>query len=352
MDSLGIERLKVIQNCSNSLLELLNDVLDFSKLEVGKVELENQPFALHAVVNEMVEFWKIGASEKKVVLSYQNDKNVPMWIVGDVTRFRQILSNLISNAIKFTEIGSVKIRAQATQLDGEKWKIQFAVKDTGIGIPDNVKDKLFQSFSQVDASTTRRFGGTGLGLAICKGLCEKMGGSIWVEGALEQGSTFFFTLIAKETQAVESAIEENSFAAVDSAMGSKHPLKILVAEDNEINRLVALGFLEKLGYRAALASNGNEVLKCLDHQFYDLILMDCHMPEMDGFEATQRIMAKYSVSNRPRIFALTASTTKEDIDRCMASGMDGFLSKPMTMADLVETLRKCQPTGDRHGQAA
>ncbi len=272
--------------------------------------------------------------------------------MGDVTRLRQVLINLVSNAIKFTETGSVEIVSKATPLERKKWKIQFAVKDTGLGIPANVKDKLFQSFSQVDASTTRRFGGTGLGLAICKGLCEKMGGAIWVDGNVGKGSTFFFTLIAEEAQAIVSPKTENPFSVLDPEMGRKHPLRILVAEDNEINRLIAVGFLEKLGYKADVAVNGKEALMHQDRQPYDLILMDCHMPVMDGFEATKRILAQHSEINRPRIFALTASTMKADIERCVASGMDGFLEKPITIAVLVETLRACKSIGTRSGQAA
>lgn len=339
-DPTTIERAKIIQNCGNSLLDLINDVLDFSKLEVDKVELEAVPFGLHSTVKEVVELLYTRASEKGITLSYRHESNVPAWIVGDVTRFRQILTNLVSNALKFTEIGSVEILSHAEKLDGKMWRIHFSVKDTGIGIPDHVKNKLFQSFSQVDASTTRRFGGTGLGLAISKALCEKMGGAISVESEIGKGSTFTFGFQAEECKAIQTNAPANPFVSLDPEMGKKHPLRILVAEDNRTNQFVAVGLLGKLGYQADVAANGMEALGCLEKQPYDLILMDCQMPELDGFEATKRILAKYKTS-RPRIIALTASTMKEDVDSCFASGMDGFLGKPITISSLVKTLSEC-----------
>lgn len=345
-DPEGVERLKIIQNCGNSLLELINDILDFSKLEVDKVQLKNTSFALHSTVNEIVELLNTRASEKGVVLSYNASSEVPAWIVGDATRFRQILTNLTSNAIKFTEIGRVEISSYATPVGEKKWKIQFSVKDSGIGIPKHMQDKLFQSFSQVDASTTRRFGGTGLGLAISKGLCEKMGGTIWVESEDGKGSTFSFTFIAEEGKVVQSTFTANPFAAFNPEMGKVHPLRILVAEDNKTNQLVAVGLLGKLGYQADVAINGKQAVERLDEKSYDLILMDCHMPEMDGFEATQQIIEKYK-ETRPRIIALTASTMKEDVDRCFSSGMDDFLAKPITLLPLVRILGECKSASSK-----
>lgn len=346
-DPIGVERLKIIQNCGNSLLDLINDVLDFSKLEVDKVELEKHPFPIHDTVKEVVELLNSRATEKGVTLSYRPDKSVPEWLCGDVNRLRQVLTNIVGNSIKFTEIGSVEVSSKAKEIESDHWQIQFAIKDTGIGIPDHVKSRLFQSFSQVDASTTRRFGGTGLGLAICKGLCEKMGGSIWVESELGKGSTFFFTISASVETSLESKISSNPFASFDPEMGKKHPLRILVAEDNRTNQLVAVGLLGKLGYNADIAGNGREALDAVKAQKYDLILMDCHMPEMDGFEATKRIITTHG-TRRPKIVALTASTMKEDIDRCIVSGMDGFIGKPITLPPLVKTLSECQPiSGER-----
>ncbi len=339
-DPIGVERLKIIQNCGNSLLDLINDVLDFSKLEVDKVELEKRPFPINDIAKEIVEMLSTRASEKGITLSYKPDDNVPNWFSGDVTRFRQILTNLVSNAIKFTEVGRVEISSKAKTIGDGIWEIQFAVKDSGIGISHHVKNRLFQSFSQVDASTTRRFGGTGLGLAICKGLCEKMGGSIWVESEIGKGSTFFFTFTGEMAAPLESQTSSNPFASLDPEMGKKHPLQILVAEDNRTNQMVAVGFLGKLGYKADIAGNGKEALKAIKAKQYDLILMDCHMPEMDGFETTKKIIEIYS-DIRPKIIALTASAMKEDIDQCAACGMDGFLSKPITLPPLILTLSEC-----------
>lgn len=342
-DRMVIERARVIQNCGNSLLDIINDVLDFSKLEAGKVELETQPFNLHATVKEVVELLKTRASEKRIALNYHHAEDVPSWILGDLTRFRQILTNLVSNAIKFTEIGHVEISSRAEKSTDDKWNIHLSIKDTGIGIPENVKNKLFLSFSQVDASTTRKFGGTGLGLAISKALCEKMGGTICVESEPGKGSTFSFFFQTELCKTIPSEAPANPIAAYDTEMGKKHPLRILVAEDNRINQLVVVGLLGKLGYIADVAGDGQEAVNALKTQHYDLILMDCHMPLMDGFAATKKIIEEYG-TRKPKIVALTASIMKEDIDRCTASGMDGFMSKPITIALLVKTLTDCHPS--------
>lgn len=341
-DPASLERLKIIQNCGDALLEIINDILDLSKLEADRVELELIPFSLHSTIQEIVELLNTRASEKGVKLSYCPGEEVPAYIIGDSLRFRQVLTNLVSNAVKFTENGKVQISSKSEKLAEGKWRIEFSVKDTGIGIPQHVRSRLFQSFSQVDPSTTRRFGGTGLGLAICKALCEKMGGEIWVESESGQGSTFSFTFLAGETNSAAFEKEIKTSSTFDPEMGKRHPLRILIAEDNRTNQLVAIGLLGKLGYQAEFVANGKEVLKRLEEQSYSLILMDCHMPEMDGFEATQCILDKYK-SGRPRIIALTASTMKEDIDRCYKSGMDGFISKPVTIPSLVKVLEECTP---------
>ncbi len=340
-ESNNVEKLKIIQNCSVSLLELINDILDFSKLEAEKIELEMTPFSIHSVTLEMMELLKPRASEKGIQLVYQNADHPLSWITGDVTRFKQILTNLVANAIKFTESGSVEIFSTATHVAEKEWKIQFSVKDTGIGIPEDVKNKLFLPFSQVDASTTRRFGGSGLGLAISKGLCDKMGGTISVESEVGKGSTFSFTFNAPEAQPLNSTSDQNAFAGFDPEMGKKFPLRILIAEDNQTNQLVIKGLLGKIGYYPDLVSNGKEVLDILEKKKYDLVLMDCHMPDIDGFEATQQIIAKLGKSSCPMIFALSASKMKEDIDRCYASGMNGFLEKPIVIRSLIKVLFEC-----------
>ncbi|BBH54653.1 GAF domain-containing hybrid sensor histidine kinase/response regulator [Fluviispira sanaruensis] len=337
----NIDKLKIIQNCSNSLLDLINDILDFSKLEVDKVELEINPFSLQSLVKEIVELLNVKASEKGITLSYQHNSSIPLVLIGDRMRIRQILMNLVSNALKFTAKGNIEILSQAILIDVKKWKISLSVRDSGIGISEDVINKLFVSFSQADASTTRKYGGSGLGLAISKRLCEKMGGTIWVESSVGKGSTFSFTFIAEEGNASQIDLSENPTPIFDPKMGLKLPLSILIAEDNHTNQLVVSGFLAKLGYQAAIVNNGKEVLESLEHNSYDLILMDCHMPEMDGFEATKEILLKYKDSKIPRIIALTASAMKEDIEQCFASGMNGFLGKPITMPSLIDIINRC-----------
>jgi len=340
-DPIQIDRIAVIQNCGSSLLEIINEVLDFSKLELDKVELEHHPLNLNRTVQDVVELFSTRASEKGITLSYASGKDVPVWIHGDVTRLRQILSNLVSNAIKFTEKGRVQISSTVTESSHQKWKIQFSIKDSGIGIPEQLREKLFRSFSQVDASTTRRFGGSGLGLAICKGLCEKMGGQIWVESQEGQGSIFSFNFEASSAEPGTEERTKNPFASVDPEMGKKHPLQILLAEDNRTNQLVTIGFLEKMGYQVDIANNGLQAMDLLELKDYDLILMDCHMPEMDGFETSEEIRLKYQGQKGPRIVALSASAMKQDVERCFASGMDNFISKPIHLQSLIKVLNEC-----------
>lgn len=338
MDPVGIERLKIIQNCGNSLLNLINDILDFSKLEAGKVDIESKAFSLPIAVQEVVEMMRPKTIEKGIKLTYTIDASVPQWIEGDSNRIKQILMNLVSNSIKFTEFGGVDIQSRAVKSDSNTLTVYFSIKDTGIGISDEVKDKLFQSFSQVDASTTRRFGGSGLGLAICKGLCEKMGGSIGVESQPGKGSNFYFTFKANEVHAQELAPVPE--AENDCDLASKFPLRILLAEDNPVNQIVAVGLLEKLGYSCEVVSNGLEAIERISHKKYDLIFMDCHMPEVDGFEATKSIVKMFPEEDRPRILALTASAMKQDIDRCLECGMNGFLGKPITINTLYKAIQE------------
>jgi CheY-like chemotaxis protein len=245
----------------------------------------------------------------------------------------------VSNAIKFTDIGEVKVFSSAEKATDENFKIQFSVKDTGIGIPKNAEHKLFNSFSQADVSTTRKYGGSGLGLAICKGLCEKMGGNIWFESEPGKGSQFFFNIILPATRARESTDAPTLLIQENTTIGKNYPLNILIAEDNRVNQLVAVGLLEKLSYHPDIAANGLEVLSCLENKSYDIVFMDLHMPEMDGFETSQKIIEKFSPNQRPCIIALTASAMKEDIDRCLDAGMDDFISKPIQLKEIIRALK-------------
>lgn len=336
-----MEKLKIIQSCSHNLLDIINDVLDFSKLEVDKVQVEKIAFPVKQTVKELVDLLTPRASEKGVSLSFSAHEDMPDWVIGDVTRFRQVLTNLVSNALKFTLKGSVEINCRASKISSDDWRLEFSVKDTGIGIPNDVKDKLFLPFSQVDASTNRRFGGSGLGLAICKGLCEKMGGKIWFESAPQLGSIFNFTINVGVSEEMGMHKKQSSSRAIDHEMGQKLPLKILVADDNRTNQLVVLGFLGKIGYTADVAFNGNEVFSLIQNKSYDLILMDCFMPELNGFETTKLINDSLPAERRPRIIALSASSLEEDIARCFEAGMDGFLSKPLKLEALIDELELC-----------
>jgi PAS domain S-box-containing protein len=482
------EYVETIRTSGDALLTIINDILDFSKIESGKLELEQHPFDLRDCIEGALDLLAPRASEKGLDLAYQIEDFTPPTLLGDVTRLRQILVNLLANAVKFTDIGEVAVSVihrglPDASLDGMHgianpgliYEIGFAITDTGIGIPSDRLDRLFQSFSQVDASTTRKYGGTGLGLAISKRLAELMGGQMWVESTVGVGTTFHFTIRAvavpsqprvylrgkvpqlagkrlllvddnatnrrvlslqaeswgMQTQAAASGLEalqwidqgaqydvavldmqmpeldgaqlaeaiqqrrpagslplvlltsvgrrEHDLAsgrfaacltkpakaaqmyevlcgivgtssinrqamvipssAIDSHMGIRMPLRILLAEDNVVNQKVALRTLERLGYRADVAANGLEVLTALARQTYDLILMDMQMPEMDGLEATRQICQRWP-STRPRIIAMTANAMQGDRELCLDAGMDDYVSKPVRIEDLVAALER------------
>jgi signal transduction histidine kinase/DNA-binding response OmpR family regulator/HPt (histidine-containing phosphotransfer) domain-containing protein len=485
-----LDYVKTIRTSSDTLLTVINDILDLSKIEAGKLDLENQVFSLHLCIEDALDLVSPRAAEKGLELVYMIDAKTPDAFIGDVTRLRQILVNLLSNAVKFTDKGEVVVSVSSETVsppetaperdEAEYHQVHFAVKDTGIGVPPDKAEDLFQSFSQLDASTTRRYGGTGLGLTISKRLCEVMAGNIWVEssGILGQGSIFHFTIIIRTAphqpqsylrqlqpqlagkrlmivddnatnpriltrqtgswgmhpQAVASGPEaldliemgeifdlaildgqmpemdglmlahkirqhrdaealplimltslgqqreliKNSnvnFAAFltkpikasqlynvlvsifaeqsikfhselkteiqfDYEMGQRHPLRILLAEDNVINQKVTLRLLEKMGYRADLAANGLEVLAALrqTRQAYDVLLMDIHMPEMDGAEATRQIRQEWPLAEQPYIIAMTANALPGDREQYLAAGMDDYVSKPVQINELTRAL--------------
>lgn len=490
------EFVEIIRSSGDALLALINDILDFSKIEAGKLELEKQPFNLRHTVEEALDLLTPKATEKGLEIAYFIDRSVPPIVIGDLTRLRQILVNLISNGVKFTSQGEVVISVDSQRIAptrplttppqsrGGSYQLRFAIKDSGIGIPKERMDRLFHSFSQVDTSTTRRYGGTGLGLVISKHLAELMGGTIWLESEVGKGTTFYFTIEVQApwrglsktedrqdflyreeprlsdkqvlivddnktnrrilTRQVESwgmkavavpsapealslirqgtpfdialldmqmpdmdglmlarkireyrsvlplvmltslgwrsGAEELGFAAyltkpvkpsqlynilvgifaeqpsivtrfvsspsyfqLDPWMGSTHPLRILLAEDNAVNQKVALRILQRLGYRADVAANGWEALEALQRQSYDVVLMDIQMPDMDGVEATRRIRHGEVVSEQPRIIAMTAHALKGNREQYLAAGMDDYVSKPVRIEELVKALYKCQP---------
>jgi signal transduction histidine kinase len=468
--------METIRTSGESLLSIINDILDFSKIESGKLDLEEHPFDVRGCVEDSIELLATQAGEKKLDLAYDLDDSVPQTVVGDVTRLRQILVNLVGNAIKFTAAGEVIVNVALSERGAQPESLHFSVRDTGIGIPENKRERLFKSFSQVDSSTTRQFGGTGLGLAISKRLAELMGGTVWLESEVGRGSVFHFTIqfrsafealplswdmvsphlvgkrvivvedgatnrlilarwlqkfgmqstiVASAQEFLDSLRGDQSFdcaivdfqldmdglslteairassggqslrivslnsahlragdlraaatgvsasvykpirpklllealrrtfdpqytsirkassdSIFDPQLGSRLPLRILVADDNRVNQRVCQGLLGKLGYRADVVSNGLEVLQALELQPYDLIFLDVQMPEMDGFSAAREIERRRSKENRPRIVALTGEAMQGDREKCLEAGMDDYLVKPIRIIDLRATIER------------
>src|SRR5437868_258536 len=485
------------RSSADALLTIINDILDFSKIESGKLELEHHPFELHTCIEEALDLLGPKAAEKKLDLAYSVEDSIPKILVSDVTRLRQILVNLIGNAVKFTHEGEVIIEVAPSsrakrmlqpgqQVDtefvrnSEEWLLHFSVQDTGIGIPMDKQNRLFKSFQQVDASTTRHYGGTGLGLAISKRLAELLGGKIWVDSDAGRGATFHFTILAKASAATAPpiwqgpqpklagkrilVIEDNltnqrlidqrgrswglvaetaansqealglleqgrSYDAIlldlqlpdtdpillaaeiryrlagrfvpllllssvrlrsddprpaaagvsgyvhkpirpaqllealcramsiqlqrekkapatpvlDSDLARRLPMRLLLADDNPINQKVGLSVLHKLGYRADLANNGLEVLKALEQKVYDLLFLDVQMPEMDGLETARKICERWSPERRPAIIAMTGNALMGDRERCLAAGMDDYISKPVRIAELQAAIERWGP---------
>ena len=349
------------------LLTIINNILDFSKIEADRMELEQQPFDVMQCLEQSLDLIKPSAMEKGIEVAWQIEGELPHWFIGDVTRLQQILVNLLNNALKFTEKGQVIVSLSGERLDDEKYRLHFVVRDTGLGIPSDRQERLFHSFSQVDASTSRRYGGTGLGLAISKRLVELMGGRIWAEstGVPGEGSTFHFIIYAVKAaepsrigeQATEHvmsvtvrktpSVDEKKISGSSSNIVQQHQLRILLAEDNPINQKVALQMLAKIGYRADAVANGLEVLQSLRQIPYDVILMDCQMPEMDGYQATRLIRLREKEEGRPpvHIIAMTAHAMPGDREQCIDSGMDDYLSKPVRVPELQLVLNRVR-TGE------
>ena len=472
---------EVVRSSGDALLRVIDDILDFSKIEAGRLELEREPFDLRECVEGALDIVAPRATEKVVELGCLVDEGVPAGILGDGVRLRQVLLNLLSNAVKFTERGEVIVHVDAAPAEPGMHRLHFAVRDTGIGIPKDRMNRLFESFSQVDASTSRRYGGTGLGLAISKRIVELMGGTMWAESEEGKGSTFHIALTAPEAEVpaqdrprrwpsqarcqadprrrrqrhqprdrepadavvgdgacrrraplggarahrerralrrgrprhadardgrvrarppdpapteragaaaraphvarrppagtlgrgVQRPAHEagQSVAALQragarahrarsssprlptAAVGDEVPetssLRILLAEDNAVNQKVALRILDKLGYRADVASNGLEALEALERQPYDVVLMDVQMPEMDGLDASRRICERWPDESRPRIIAMTANAMIEDREACFAAGMDDYLAKPVRPEELAEALSRARTVRPR-----
>jgi len=334
---------ETIQTSGRALLTILNDILDLSKIESQKLNLVEEPFDPRSVIEGVCELMASTASEKDLGLEVFVEEGSPDIVHGDGQRTSQILLNLVSNAIKFTQAGVVSISFSTEPTDEGRVLLRFAVRDTGIGIAADQQSEIFQPFTQADASTTRIFGGTGLGLAICKRLCEQMGGDIWLESEEGKGSTFTFTILCSQGEA-DGTRQPQARLETPSPLASR-PLSILLAEDNEVNQIVARQMLENLGHRVDLVVNGREALDALGGRTYDVVLMDLRMPETDGFEATRLIRAG-AVEPQPYIVALTAQAMADDRALCFEAGMDDYLSKPLQIEDLEAVLARI-PQGDR-----
>jgi signal transduction histidine kinase/DNA-binding NarL/FixJ family response regulator/HPt (histidine-containing phosphotransfer) domain-containing protein len=361
------ELINTIGESGEILLKIINDLLDFSKIESGKLELQSRPFNLLTCLEACLDLVRPNAEAKYLDLSYTLDPDTPTLIMGDEMRLRQILLNLLSNAVKFTPAGKIQVTVTARRLspqyqsplspNSRPYTLRFTVQDTGIGIPEDGLERLFQSFSQVDSSITRDYGGTGLGLAIAQRLCELMGGRIWVETELGKGSTFSFAIIVTVERDLSTSIPAPSTPApnqqplINASFAKTLPLRILLAEDVVMNQKVALMILKRLGYSADVANNGIEVLTALHSQPYDVVFMDIQMPKLDGLETTKRIRQDWSPEKRPRIIAMTARAMVGDREECFWVGMDDYVSKPIQLEALMQALKRCGDPGQTQNSA-
>ncbi len=337
------EDLEIARNSGQSLMSLLNDILDLSKIEAEKIEIESAPMDVYECVAEAMRVLQVRSREKHIDLVSRVDAAVPRFVKGDYTRIRQVLLNLVGNAIKFTEEGHVAV---AVEMEGAApegdWILRFTVSDTGIGIPEEKQKLVFEAFQQADGSTARKYGGTGLGLAICSMLVDLMGGEIGLESKPGHGSTFRFTVRVSPVESMESLLPLPSTRRPAAVVedGEARPLHVLVADDNAVNQKLASRVIEKLGHKVTVVNNGQEAVQAARGGGFDVVLMDVEMPEMDGFEATSLIRAQEHSPRRVPIVAMTAHAMLGDRDRCIQAGMDDYLSKPISTMELAALLTR------------
>lgn len=336
------EYLNIIQRSGDSLLELINNILDYFKIESRKIELEESPFNLEQILCEVLEMVLVKAREKSLSVDYQVDQHLPEILLGDSHRIRQIFLNLVNNAVKFTEKGEMWVRIESSRHKKEnKVRLHCQVSDTGVGIPPSKLKKLFKPFTQVDSSTTRKFGGTGLGLVISKRLSERMNGKMWVESEVGSGSTFHFTMDLPYSEEEPGEVADSSDNNQLSEEFSKSfPLKLLLAEDEPVNQILAREIFRQLGYQIDLAEDGQAAMQAIENTNYDAVFMDIHMPEYDSLEVTQMVRKGEAGDERREqyIIALTAFALEEDRKRCLESGMNDYLSKPIQIPNLKRAL--------------
>jgi signal transduction histidine kinase/CheY-like chemotaxis protein len=333
-----VEQLQTAQRCAHSLLSLLNDILDLSKIEAGKMTLEKIPFDVRALVADCIKAHQPKAQENSVELVSEISPSVPQHILGDPLRVRQILANLISNAVKFTEHGSVALKMSGQFSQGSTFNLRFTVEDSGTGIPADKLLCIFDEFTQADGSVSRKYGGTGLGLAITRRLVELHGGDIKVTSELGRGTVFAVTLPCEGTVNVSAPALAATAPAASSTGATPQSVRILVVEDNQVNQKVVTAVLRKRGFYIELANDGQEALNKLEKSAaFDLVLMDVQMPVLDGLEAT-RIIRKEARWKLLPIIAMTAHAMNGDKERCLEAGMSGYISKPVHPSLLLSTV--------------
>ncbi len=343
LDEQQKEFVDIMRLSGEALLQVINDILDFSKIEANKMQLEEAPFHVADVLEETIDILSAKAKEKGLLLKSNIALNVPDAVMGDKARLRQVMMNLVGNAIKFTEHGKIVIDVVAEGVNDELF-LKFTVSDTGMGMTNEQMEIAFNAFTQADQSTFRKYGGTGLGLTICKTLVSLMGGRIWAESIVGKGSDFYFTIKTKETKIVETKVKEvrpksQGGEKPNFEMGKQLPAKILLVEDNEINRLLASKLFNRIGYQIDSVNDGSDAVVAVGKTKYDVVFMDIQMNGMDGFEATKQIRKKYGQSG-PVIIAMTAFASPEDRKACLDAGMDDYVSKPITIDDLERMLVK------------
>lgn len=340
------EYAQIIQESGDALLNILNDILDFSKLESGKMALAYEPFSLRKMLEQVAELFKPRADEKHLEIRFRLNPSIPDYMAGDAMRIRQILVNLVGNALKFTDQGSIEVTVDMIKGGRpEDTVLDFAVEDTGIGIPADKLDQLFQSFSQLHPVINRKYGGTGLGLVISKRLVEIMGGSISVESTEGKGSIFRFAIPAARVEA-SGEKSASEFQHDRTRQSDKVAMRILVAEDHPVNRKILQEYLEKLGYQADVCTNGVEAIDAISQNAYDIVLMDIHMPVMDGLKATDLLHRLIPEDRIPPIIAVTGNTKREDKEACLEIGMRDFISKPVMLSELKRVLQQWGPSDE------
>lgn len=348
LDAEQLDYMETVHSSATALLRLINDILDFSKVEAGEMDLREESFDLHAKLSDTLKMFKVNADKKGLDLNLNIDENVPISVMGDEYRLSQVLINLLGNAMKFTDNGSISLSVSmdsaysGSQLSNKPASFIFKITDTGIGISKEHQDRIFNPFAQVDDSSTRQYGGTGLGLAICRKIAKLMDGNLWLEESSSSGSTFALRVkmqVMHQLEAVGEKTPQVDFNHVKPEREMDKALNILVAEDNLVNQKLIKRILEKSGHQVTLVGNGQEAVEILENNQFDVVFMDIQMPVKDGFEATYEIRQREKRSDyRHTIIALTAHAMKEDIEKCIRNDMDGYLSKPIDKKKLFKLL--------------